>query len=859
MCRKAPRNHVCSDPTRLHYSCLIYVALSTQDVYCLGRLNSNYEEHLEQVDDPVPGTCKWVLSHEKWLRWQSHPGSSLLWITSNAGCGKSVTAKFLAQHLLRRNKRPALIFGYFFFMDGMTGQNNAVAAASALLHQLCHARHDIFKHIARKLEGLSDNAMNKMSVLWSLLIESVGRNTDNDIVWLLDGVEECEAQSFNALIKAISNILDIQSSVGTSLRTGRLKIILLSRPSSIIQNTLGLFADGEVSTFGNRLRLAGENETEALAADISRFAHWKINELLSVSALPKRILEKLNERLVAGADFTFLWISLIVKMVEDSALNGISIADLESILTTTSLDAVYETLLAQPARVFPGKTRKVLSIILAAVRPLTMDELCVAVEIDANNCNWSPGFVHQSDTSSATSDALPKHWKRSGPQHTPPFLSTLQAVYEQLHKPFDNHIRQLCGHFVRIRRGKVYLVHQTARKFLVTKSFELEHERLYLWAPITATEASQNLLNICLNYLQLFISESRLAKRGEPGDWDQSCINHHLESCRNDARRAFYPYAAMNWIHHYRYNRKALDSKYDWMLQPGTVPFETWAKVHWSWIEEHTATHETPGAQWIDQGETYLQNQSFGRLHHHYAQFRYLQKFLNAKWHVRSTVDENKIIAEVGVLKHRFAANPKFYTLKQYFEQNAIVEFIATARTIDKLPIRLSPDMVERYLEEVFEEWNRELQGFGYCKTAISNYKPTKINKPTKILTETHVSHLEAAGRLKEALREALLHFDLLELRDIGFEEDEFLRDYWQSRENWTPFGPRSDQETEGFVSNAPDHDMPDRIKHYIRQKAKQTDEKHTAKNTPGAVLPDISNPEAQRSEMSSWPFQRPE
>lgn len=151
----------------------------------------------------------------------------------------------------------------------MTGQNNAVAAASALLHQLCHARHDIIKHIARKLEGLSENAMNKISVLWSLLVESVGRNTDNDIVWLLDGVEECEAQSFNALIKAISNILDMQSSVGTLLKTGRLKIILSSRSSSIIQNTLGLFVDGEMNAFGNRLRLAGENETEALAAGIS--------------------------------------------------------------------------------------------------------------------------------------------------------------------------------------------------------------------------------------------------------------------------------------------------------------------------------------------------------------------------------------------------------------------------------------------------------------------------------------------------------------------------------------------------------------------------------------------------------------
>lgn len=731
-------------------------------------------------------------------------------------------------------------------MDGITGQNNAVAAASALLHQLCHARHDIIKHISKKLEGLSDHAMKKMSVLWSLLVESVGCHADNDIVWLLDGVEECEAQSFNTLIKAISNILDIQSPVGHSLRTGKLKIILLSRPSSIIQNTLGLFADVEVNAFGNRLRLAGENEAEALAADISRFAHQKIIELSSASALPQKIMEKLNKRLVAGADFTFLWISLIVKMVEDSALNGISIADLERILTTTSLDAVYETLLAHPAKALPSKTRKVLSIILAALRPLTMDELCVAAEIDAVDCDWCPASVHQSDNLRAGTHTLPKHWKLSGRQHAPPSLPSLQAVYEQLHKPFDNHIRQLCGHFVRIRCGKVYLVHQTARTFLISKSFQLGHECLHLWTPITVNEAARALLNICLNYLQLFTSETRSAKSDKIEKWDQSCIDQHLESCRMDPQRAFYPYAALYWTHHYRPHRKFLNSKYDWMLVPGTAPFETWAKVHWSWIEEHTVTREIPGAQWIYDGEIYLQNQSL-ELCKHYTHFENLREFLDAQWYMKSLTAG--IVEEAEALRARLAENSKFHTLKQYFQQKAVVDFIHYGRSINELRIRLSSSTVAKYLEEVLQEWSREMEGLVNFKSFLS------MDRDLTLSTETQATVIETDERSKESLREVLLHFDLLEPEDIGFEEDEFLKDYWQSRRHWTHFSPLLDQDTEVPDSNTPDQDMPDRVKHYIRQRAKQMSEKQTAKNTPGATLPEISNPEAQRLGPSSWPF----
>ncbi|KAF4985638.1 hypothetical protein FDECE_16421 [Fusarium decemcellulare] len=96
------------------------VTFGRREVECLRELNSDYDGHLGQVEDPVSGTCEWILSHEKWHRWDSLRQSALLWITADAGCGKSVIAKFLAYHFLSREEtRREKHVCYFFFKEGL--------------------------------------------------------------------------------------------------------------------------------------------------------------------------------------------------------------------------------------------------------------------------------------------------------------------------------------------------------------------------------------------------------------------------------------------------------------------------------------------------------------------------------------------------------------------------------------------------------------------------------------------------------------------------------------------------------------------------------------------------------------------
>ncbi|KAL7960849.1 hypothetical protein V8C34DRAFT_312462 [Trichoderma compactum] len=573
---------------------------ASEEVSCISRLNSEYEHHLDQVDNPVSGTCEWILSHNKWQQWQTWPHSSLLWITSNAGCGKSVTAKFLVNYFkTKRGVNSAQSFGYFFFMDSIAGQDNATAAVSGLLHQLYRSQHGLIKHALNKLEGNLSHV--RFSTLWQILVDSINDDNAKDVLWVLDGVEECEAQSLRQFMRALSALFEPQTATKGTLRNCNLKVVLLSRPSSLIQQALGLFSekDSVNGHLSNKLRLSGEDENQALTVDILRFAHSKINELTLASALPENVLKRLQERLIAGADFTFLWISLVIKVVEDSTLNGISVVQLEKILNTTNLDNIYQQLLEGPSRA-------------------------------------------------------------------------------------------------------------------------------------------------------------------------------------KDPPRAFFPYAAVQWVRHYRSVRDMLMFKYDELLQPGTKLFNVWIKVHGSWREDHTTRS---GAIQINESADDLQTP-----------------------------------------ERRFAQNPKFHTLKEFLDQE---EWTIGARNYEILAFRV--EEMNHLFTELTEEWSQAINEYSDYRIVLSNPEQTKDKNAT-----AHIRDIRKKMEVEKKLLEALMHFDLLNLSEAGLEGDEFLLGYWQSR-SYRGHYRKDDEGGEeeygdgggGWIDD--EGSIPDWIKHYIRKKHGAVIAGHTA------------------------------
>lgn len=132
--------------------------------------------------------------------------------------------------------------------------------------------------------------------------------------------------------------------------------------------------------------------------------------------------------MIDNADKTFLWVALILDLVETSV--RVSRNALVKIMDTIpgSLIAMYEEILTQNSDAV--NARKVLHIIVAATRPYSLKDINVALNIDEKVKSYDQ--------------------------------SNLEPVKESA-------IQRLCGPLLKVLHSHVYMSHQTAKKFLIKR------------------------------------------------------------------------------------------------------------------------------------------------------------------------------------------------------------------------------------------------------------------------------------------------------------------------------------------------------------------------------------------------------
>ncbi|OKP07145.1 hypothetical protein PENSUB_6105 [Penicillium subrubescens] len=320
----------------------------------------------------------------------------------------------------------------------------------AILHQLYKAQGSLAKHASKHLT--SGHSLDNLATLWEIFTRSVSDSHAKPTLCFIDALDECEPVSREQLIRLM---LDSFVTWGDGpVAKILIKILITSRPDNSIkvafnkaQNQVKLGQSrspqsGETSgPFCSMIRLRGEDETEAITRDIELVVKAAINGLV-VQGFPEKLLTDIMAELIDRADRTFLWTTLIIRLLQERTEAGASQRDLRAILQSRSVDAIYTELLK--ARKDPKKARKMLQIMIAAIRPLTVAELSVALA------------VHPDHDTFAVSESS-----------TRPSLQTFDNVNSDLVYPLENHVKALGGHFVRIIKERVYFVHETAREFLL--------------------------------------------------------------------------------------------------------------------------------------------------------------------------------------------------------------------------------------------------------------------------------------------------------------------------------------------------------------------------------------------------------
>ena len=214
----------------------------------------------------------------------------------------------------------------------------------------------------------------------------------------------------------------------------------------------------------------GEEESEQISHEIDIVIRHKVEELGSKVDLSASAICDLQKSLSEIPHRTYLWLRLIFNDLEQKVVPTKSdISEIARDIPKT-VDEAYTDILNKSRD--EGMARRLLHIVLAAVRPLTLQEMNVAILMDDRTESYQDLYFWPLDLA-------------------------------------KDRIKNYCGLFLSVVDSKVYLIHQTAREFVVggedfRSSSVLQASFSADWKRSFHTAQSNLLLaEICILYLQL--------------------------------------------------------------------------------------------------------------------------------------------------------------------------------------------------------------------------------------------------------------------------------------------------------------------------------------------------------------------
>ncbi|KAI1132729.1 hypothetical protein F5Y10DRAFT_292416 [Nemania abortiva] len=438
----------------------------------------------------VPDTCLWFLNHASYHSWLEADSGPLL-VSADPGCGKSVLAKYLIESNFGFRVPKDAAICYFFFKEG--DQNTIDLAFCALIHQLLCLRPQLMRHALPRFKQDGENLSNNVTALWDILQSAAADSEAGAIIIVLDALDEC--------IQDESNMATLSRYVRTHFEQGpkNLKILMTSRP---YQNTVQHIQELEES-FPN-IRIKGEDESETLREEINSVIEYRVSR---VKKFDDGLKAHLKQRLLAITHRTYLWLYLVFEYLGNTTIKSTrqGLDKAIEFLPATVEDA-YEKILSRSTE--PEKTKKAILILLAAYRPLTLDEMQVALDMTLGNISPENLDLEPNDK-------------------------------------FKLRLRELCGLFITVHDNKVYYLHQTAREFLLPLSPSANSTTITAWAhKFSIREAHAVLAESCIACLDLYNSPTGVSTKADFLGYSAEYWDGHFREADISDDAAIVPFAS---------------------------------------------------------------------------------------------------------------------------------------------------------------------------------------------------------------------------------------------------------------------------------------------------------------------------
>ena len=492
---------------------LIFKGLrSDRELDCLQKLRtSDYEQFKDRNPDRYDGTCLWFLQHYHFQEWnQNNKNSRLLWVSAGPGCGKSVLAKSLIDREIKSTATRTTC--YFFFKDDNEKQKTISFALSAILHQLFYQKPLLIQYAMQDYAAEGGKLTQSFHKLWSILLNATCDEDAGEVVCVFDALDECEEYDRRRLIEAIKTYHGQPPA-----SHGTLKFLATSRPYDYIDQDFRLL----IRRFP-QIHLDGDLQSREIGREIDIVIRGRALELATQLELTSSELKTLQSSLMSIQSRNYLWLTLVIEVIRKTKrLKEKTLIEITGSLPRT-VEQAYEAILSKIPDDERELASKILHIIVAAKRPLTLRELNIAININDDD--------------------------------------TLELEDETR---FFRDIRSICGLFIDIVDQKVFLIHQTAREFLIANS----NVRTDVWMQsLEPTKSEMIMAEACIHYLK----------------YELSRFHEKLESEESN-EMTFTNYAARFWVVHFHQIQHqapyTLLKSVDQICDTTGVIFRRWAEL----------------------------------------------------------------------------------------------------------------------------------------------------------------------------------------------------------------------------------------------------------------------------------------
>ncbi|RSL92212.1 hypothetical protein CEP52_013947 [Fusarium oligoseptatum] len=507
----------------------------------IGRFKTTcYEQFMEANPPRVPGTCEWLRYRDSFTDW-NYQHFGLLLISAGPGCGKSVLARYLVQDVLPYGD-PAATVAYFFFKNS-TEQRSLPNALCAIIHRILFQLNDLVDHCMDEIQYHGLELLSDLGSLWRVFEKAVSHQSKRQIICVLDALDECdevERQKFNQLLRKFFS--------RRAVYPPKVKFLITTREDpEVLQEfrgfestyTISLSEESrmkEVNIRGNVERMRGVD----LLPEINLVVDHRLGQLSANKVLDQGVLLLIRNALEepSSEPRTYLWVSRVLDILDQNFDNTPGKWEKLARHTPKTVFQAYEGMLRGMAEEEVKRVTRLFHLIIAAVKPLTVHEMNVALHVRDRELAYSEDDL-----------ALPSD------------------------QNFQKWMASTCGGFITEFNGRVMFTHRTANEFLLKPDdgFPLAQEHPTWEGSVTMSQAHRTMAESCIAYLSLgafttskFTRVTQVFNKGlreaQEKLWSkelypEELLDHAYGNCKqfveNHSLSSYSLYALQHWVSHF--------------------------------------------------------------------------------------------------------------------------------------------------------------------------------------------------------------------------------------------------------------------------------------------------------------------